>query len=65
MSEDTKGRLLFAAFVLPFLLVLATCGYNGCRAARSGNHCEFYRYSPQKDVPVTCAEYLKAHPESP
>jgi len=62
MSDDTKGLLVFLVFAIPFALVLASWGFIACRAVHAGEPCEMYRYSPQKDVPVMCVEYLKAHP---
>lgn len=63
--NHNSNRLVVLAFIVPVVLVFASWGYIACRAINAGEPCEMYRYTPQKDVPVTCAEYLKAHPQRP
>lgn len=63
--NKTPAYAVLGIFVLSFLVIITSITVNTCNVVRGGDSCEFYRYSPQKNVPVSCVEYLKSHPNAP
>lgn len=63
--DKTPVYVVLGIFAFTFLVIITSIVMNTCNAVRGGDSCEFYRYSPQKNVLVSCVEYLKSHPQRP